>query len=149
MKGRTLAALLVALLALALVAQTVRWRDRLAGSRRLKNVELLTVAALESGRAPAQFFAESQESLRLAARLDPAEVGVPIARGNLYLLLSRHEPAIRAYQEALALEPRPEGYYNLGRALWAAGRREEAMRSFELAMRLDPFLAARVGDVTR
>jgi tetratricopeptide (TPR) repeat protein len=148
-RGRTLSGLLAGLLVLALVGQTVRWRDRLLGSRLLKSVELLTGAAIESRRAPAQFFADSLESLARAARLDPAEVGVPIARGNLYLLLSRPDPAIRAYQDSLALEPRPEGYYNLGRALWLAGRRTEAMRSFELALRLDPFLAAKVQDVTR
>jgi tetratricopeptide (TPR) repeat protein len=148
-KGRTLSRLLAGLLALALLAQTVRWRDRLLGSRLLKNVELLTGAAIENRRAPAQFFADALESLGRAARLDPVEVGVPIARGNLYLLLSRPDPAIRAYRESLALEPRPEGYYNLGRALWLAGRRPEALRSFELAVRLDPFLAPRVEDVTR
>jgi len=140
MKGRTASALLVAVLALALAGQAVRWRDRMTASRLLSNVEALTLA-VASGQVPPQALASNLEALRRAAPLDPLQVGIPIARGSQYYLLGRPEPAEQAYAEALRLEPRPEGYLGLGRAQWLAGRREEALRSFGLAIRLDPLLA--------
>jgi tetratricopeptide (TPR) repeat protein len=139
MKGRTLAALLTVLLVLALAGQTVRWRDRLAGSRLLANAEALTLAVV-AGQVPQRALAENLKALRAAAALDPAEVGVPIALGSQYLLLGRAEPAEQAYLEALRLEPKAEVYLDIGRAQWMAGRREEALRNFALAVRLDPHL---------
>jgi tetratricopeptide (TPR) repeat protein len=140
MKGRTLAALLTLLLALALAGQTVRWRDRMEASRMLSNVEALTLG-VASGKIPPQALGSNLESLRRAARLDPAEVGIPIARGSQYYLLGRPESAEEAYREALRLEPRPEAYLDLGRAQWLAGRRDEAARNFGVALRLEPHLA--------
>ncbi|HEY0553308.1 MAG TPA: hypothetical protein VGG20_03525 [Thermoanaerobaculia bacterium] len=140
MKGRTLAALLTLLLALALVGQAIRWRNRMTASRSLSNVEALTLG-VASGQIPPQALAGNLEALRRAAALDPIEVGIPIARGSQYFLLGRSEPAEEAYREALRLEPRPEAYLDLGRAQWLAGRRDEATRSFGLALRLEPHLA--------
>jgi tetratricopeptide (TPR) repeat protein len=144
MSGRTLGPILALLLALATVGQTVRWRDRAAASRLLAEVEALSLAAARSGQVPAAMIASNLQSLRRAAPLDPVEVGIPIARGSQYLLLSRAEPAIEAYREALELEPRSEGYLNLGRAQWLAGQPDEARRSFSLAVRLDPHLTSLV-----
>jgi tetratricopeptide (TPR) repeat protein len=139
MEGGTASAILVAVLALALAGQAVRWRDRMTASRLLSNVEALTLG-VASGQVPARALASNLEALRRAAPLDPLQVGIPIARGSQYYLLSRPEPAEQAYTEALRLEPRPEGYLGLGRAQWLAGRREEALRNFGLAIRLDPLL---------
>jgi tetratricopeptide (TPR) repeat protein len=139
-KGRTLAALLTLLLALALVGQAVRWRNRMAASRTLSTVEALTLG-VASGQIPPQALGSNLEALRRAAALDPIEVGIPIARGSQYFLLGRSEPAEEAYREALRLEPRPEAYLDLGRAQWLAGRRDEAARNFGLALRLEPHLA--------
>jgi tetratricopeptide (TPR) repeat protein len=144
MNGRALAVILTLLLALATAGQAFRWRDRLTGSRLLAEVEALSLAAARARQAPPGMIAANLEALRRAAPLDPAEVGIPIARGTQYLLLSRAEPAIQAYEEALALEPRSEGYLNLGRAQWLAGRTDEARQSFGLAVRLDPNLAGLV-----
>lgn len=144
MSGRTLAVVLAVVLALATAGQTVRWWNRSTASRLLAEVEALSLEAARSGQVPATMIASNLQALRRAAPLDPAEVGIPIARGSQYFLLSRAEPAIEAYQEALALEPRAEGYLNLGRAQWLAGRTEEARRSFGLAVRLDPQLASLV-----
>jgi tetratricopeptide (TPR) repeat protein len=140
MKGGTLAALLTLLLALALAGQAVRWRARMTASRLLSDVEALTLG-VAAGRVPPQALGSNLQALRRAAPLDPVEVGIPIARGSQYYLLGRAEPAEQAYAEALRLEPRPEGYLDLGRAQWLAGRREEALRNFGLAVRLDPLLA--------
>lgn len=141
MSGRALAVILTVLFALAAAGQAVRWRDRMTASRLLAEVESLSLGAVRSGQVPAGMIAANLESLRRAAALDPVEVGIPIARGTQYLLLSRPEPAIQAYEEALALEPRSEGYLNLGRAQWLAGRTDEARESFATAVRLDPWLA--------
>lgn len=141
MKGKLLVWPLLALLVLGLAGQTVRWVNRLQASRLLREVELLSMAAVSAGRASSQLMFRNLESLRQAASRDPVEVGIPIARGTQYLFLSRMDPAVRSYEEALALEPRPEGYLNLGRAQWLAGRREEARRNFATAVRLDPRMA--------
>jgi Flp pilus assembly protein TadD len=140
MNGRLLAVPLTLLLVLALAGQTIRWRDRLAASRLLSDAEALTLG-IAAGRIPTQAVGDNLAALRRAAALDPVEVGIPIARGSQYLLLGRLEPAEQTYLEALRLEPRSEIYLDLGRTQWLAGRKEEALRSFGLATRLDPALA--------
>ena len=139
MKGQTLAAVLTVLLFLALAGQTVRWRDRMTASRLLANAEALA-RAVDAGHFPRRAVADNLEPLRQAAALDPVEVGIPISLCNQYLLLSSPEPAEQTCQEALRLEPRSEAYVYLGRAQWMAGRKEEAVRNFALAVRLDPGL---------
>jgi tetratricopeptide (TPR) repeat protein len=138
-KGRLLAVPLTLLLALALAGQTVRWRDRMEASRLLSTAEALTLG-VAAGRVPSLAVGDNLVALRKAAALDPLEVGIPIARGSQYLLLDRPAAAEEAYLEALRLEPRSEVYLDLGRAQWMAGRREEALRNFGLAMHLDPLL---------
>ncbi|HYN21337.1 MAG TPA: tetratricopeptide repeat protein [Thermoanaerobaculia bacterium] len=131
------------LLALALLAQTGRMGDRLQAARMLWQVEVYSRAAIARG-VPRGLIPMNLEVLRRAAVLDATEVGIPIARGTQYLLLGNGSLAAHAYREALALEPRPEIYLNLGRALLVAGEPEEARRQFEMAVRLDPNLAALV-----
>jgi tetratricopeptide (TPR) repeat protein len=143
-KGRTLAALLTLLLVLATVGQSVRWRNRMTANRLLGRVEQLTLAAVRYGKAPVKLLADNLEALRRAAPLDPVEVGIPMARGTQYLFLTRLDPAISSYQEALALEPQSAGYFALGRAQWLAGRQDEARRNFALALRLAPGLASQL-----
>jgi tetratricopeptide (TPR) repeat protein len=139
--GRTLAVILTLLLTLATLGQTARWRNRMTASRLLAQVEALSVAVVRSGQPPPErMITTNLITLRAAAALDPVEVGIPIARGTQYLLLSRLDPAIEAYRAALALEPRSEGYLNLGRAQWLAGRTDEAKQNFAVAVRLDPWL---------
>ncbi|HEX3552459.1 MAG TPA: tetratricopeptide repeat protein [Thermoanaerobaculia bacterium] len=149
MRGRTLAVLLTLLLAVALAGQSVRWRDRLTASRLLGEAEALSLSAVRSGRVPAGMVAANLQTLHRAALLDPVEVGIPNALGNQYLFLSRFDLAIQSFAQAQALEPRPEGYFNLGKALWSTGRTEEAQRDFDLAVRIDPWLAGKVALVTR
>ncbi len=144
MKGRTLAWLAAALLVAALVAQGSRWHDRLLGSAILRQVELVSISAASSGRVPPNLLSAHLELLRRAAELDPAEVAVPIARANQYLLFGDPRGAIPAYQEALRLEPKPIVYFGLGRAYLALGDTGRARRNFQLAVRLDPFLAGQL-----
>lgn len=131
----------VFLLLLALLAQTGRLRDRITAGRMLRHVELLSMAAIARNQMPRGLVPANLALLREAAALDPTEIGIPIARGAQYLLLGNGTSAAQSYREALALEPRPETYLNLGRALAAAGQEEEAREQFRIAVRLDPNLA--------
>lgn len=140
MKGRLLVWPLLLALAVALLGQTARWRARGAAGRILHQVEALTVAAVNAGRAPGYLLLGNLEALRRAAELDPLEIGIPIARGSQHYLLRNYRAAIDSYEEALALEPRPEIYINLGRAHDRAGDAEEARRNFRLGLRLSPHL---------
>lgn len=142
MNGRLLAWPLLLLLALALAGQTIRWDDRLTANRALRGIEALTAAAVRVGRA--DVLRANIESLRRMEKRDPLEVGLPLARGSQHLLLRQGQAAISAYEEALKLEPRPEIYLNLGRALALEGRIEEARQSFRTAVRLSPRLAPEV-----
>lgn len=137
---RKLTWIVLPLLALGLLAQTGRMRDRLLASRMLRQVELLSMAALSRGEMPRGLVPSNLELLRRAAALDRTEVGIPVARGTQYLLLGNGDQAASAYLAALDLEPRPEIHLNLGRALLMAGDREGARQEFRIALRLDPHL---------
>jgi hypothetical protein len=129
---------------LALVWQTFRARDRLEASRLLAQVEARTRSAINVGRAPSTLFAEHLAWLDVAARLDPLEIGIPIAKGTQFLLLRRPSEALAAYRAAAALEPRPEIDLNMGRALLMQGSDVEARAAFTRAVRLDPHLRAEI-----
>jgi tetratricopeptide (TPR) repeat protein len=133
-----------ALLAAALVGQTLRARDLLEARRILSQVEQVSLQLASRGRAAAPIYWANVKLLQRAERLDPADSRLILARGSQFLLLGRPEAAATAYREALAVEPRPEIYLNLGRALAAAGDREAARRAFADAVALDPFLREEV-----
>lgn len=141
MRGRALAALLGLVLLLGLAAHTTRARDRLLANRIVRQVELVTMAAVRSGNLSPRLVAINLAALRRAAALDPAEVAIPMARGGQFILLRRPHAAIEAYGEALALEPRPEIYLNLARAYRAAGDAARAEEALARVSRLDPYLA--------
>jgi tetratricopeptide (TPR) repeat protein len=138
--GRTLAWILAALLAVALVAQTVRAQRRIAASRLLGRVDALSLAAARAGRAPAGLLAANLRALDRAAELDPAEVEVLVARGGQFLVFGRPEAALEPYGRALALEPHPEIYLDLARTYLAVGDGERARANLDLALRLSPWL---------
>jgi tetratricopeptide (TPR) repeat protein len=133
--GRALAWALAALLALAVAGQVWRAGNRLEANRILHQVEQVSVAT--AGRAPAALYWANVKLLRRAAYHDPADSRILLALGGQYLLLGRPEEAIEAYRVALAVEPRPEIYLNLGRAQAILGDREAARESFRRAALLD------------
>lgn len=132
--------LLAIALALALLAHTGRSRDRVSASKQLRVVKVVSEEMARTGRVSDQLVSGNFRLLREAERDDPSEIGVPVAIGGQYMLLERYEQAIDVYREALAQEPRPEIHLNLGRALLAAGREEDAWEAFEKAVRLAPDL---------
>ena len=147
--GRTLAWLLAGALAVGLIYQTGRAIDRLRVSKALRVVEVMSDRMARTGQASRPLVSGHFRILEDARRRDPAEVGVLVALGGQYALLGRTEPAVEAYRAALALEPRPEIWLNVGQMHLAAGREEEAREAFAKAVTLAPHLRERVPGALR
>ncbi len=153
MTGRTASWVLVAVLTTATLLQVTRGLRKWRAVALTTAVERVSIGAAERGRMTPQLFDYNLDRLARAARLDPANVLVPILRGGQYLLMGRTEPALEAYDEAMALEPRAEIYMNQGRALRLANDDAAAEVAFRTAIRLNrrlhreilPFLQARDG----
>jgi len=143
-RGNPAAWVLLAVLLAGLWHQTGRLASRLTAGLLLHRVELSTYEAVATGRLPVAVATSNLEDLERAARLDPIEVGIPLAHGSEYLLMRRPAEAIESYRRALAIEPRPEIYLNLGRAYALDGRLMEAQESFRTALRLDPSFFSQV-----
>lgn len=145
MKGKTLAVLMALVFLGILMLHAGHSRDRWMASFRLAQVESLVIRLQAEGhlsRASSQrgirrALDKGLELLRNAEELDPAEVEIPIAEGIIYNLLQRPKAAIRAYERARGLEPRPEVFANLGRIHLQEGNREEARLEFQKAVILD------------
>lgn len=150
---RVLASALTVALALALVGQTVRSKDRIDANKRLRVVDVVTAQAVSaagaSGGIPRQILGGNLRLLRQARALDPANVTVPASLADQHLLAGAPRRAVAVYEEAIALEPRPELYLNMGRALLAIGERERAVEAFSNAVRLAPRLRRRVPSTVR
>lgn len=144
MKGRDLGLVALAVVLVALALQTGRLGDRMRASVALRQAELSTLAVARMGPRGRPLLQGNLRLLRRAAELDPQEAAIPLAIGSLHLLLDNPLAAIEAYEKALALEPRPEIYLNLGRAQARAGKLEAARHSFTLAVRSDPRLRRQV-----
>lgn len=137
MTGRRLFWIMLPLLVLALVLQARHAERRWRASRTVKAVQFLAEQASQGGPAAASRLRQGLALMRGIASLDPASVDIPVTRGGLYIMLQRPQAAIRAYQEALRLEPRGEVYANLGRAYLMNGEQELARGAFRKAVRLD------------
>ena len=141
MTGRRLFWVVLALSAVALSVQAKAALDHLRASRILRVVETVSLQASQRGGLPRRFGDHHLRLLDEAGELDPALVDVAVARGWQYLLTGRPEAAIRAFDEALELEPRARVWANLGEAHMKAGHLDEARDAFEKAIELDPLLA--------
>lgn len=147
--GRTVVALLLPLLIVALVIQGERYRSQWRAARMLRAVEVVTLQMVRSGRGNAGQLWRHVRLLEEAGRLDGANAAIPLAEGSQYRLLQRHDEAMEAYRRALALEPRPETWLNLGAAQAAAGDKEAARVSFLRAVKLDPQMRSQVPEPYR
>jgi len=144
MSGRHAAPIVVLVLLVALALQTDRLIDRIRANTALRQAEALSLIGEQRGQQGTGLLQLSLRILRGAQKDAPGEVGIPIAIGSTHLLLDSPQAAIDAYEEALALEVRPEIYLNLGRAQLAAGHREEARVSFARAVALHAGLRAEI-----
>ncbi len=145
MNGRWCALTLsAAALALGVYAVT-DGRGRMEASRALFRAEGISMGLIAKGQAPRAYLQQNIRDLRKAGDLDPLEPGIPLALGSQYLLLGSPQAAAEAYRESLAIEPRPETYLNLGKALRLAGDLEGSQIAFDQAVKLDWHLEAEVG----
>lgn len=149
MSGKRLFWLVVPLLLVVLVFTVRQGFGRWMASFQLNQVENLVdrldreghLGRRESQRGVQLAFGEAVKRLRRAQELDPAEVGIPIARGGIHRLLDRHGAALEAFEAARELEPRPEVFAQLGHVYRAQGRAEEAQEAYASAILLDHTLA--------
>lgn len=137
MTGRRLVWVLCPLLATALMLEIGRANRLWRASRVAAVVKSVTIMANQRGRLSRQLLQHNLELLRVTEPLSPTEVALPIARGGQFLLLDRPQAAIRAYRQALEIEPRGEIYVHLGRAYLKLGDRYAAEKAFRTAMILD------------
>jgi hypothetical protein len=145
MKGRLLFWPLLIALCLTLGWQTLRLRSRLLASQLVRQVELISLSVGRSGSAAmGRVLPVDLALLARAAAADPVAVEVPLARAAQFMLVDRPQDAIAGYRAAADLEPHPELYFLLGRAQLEAGDPGGARRSFQLAVRLDPWLRNKV-----
>lgn len=143
-KGRVVAVGLGVVLAAALVYQLDRARDRLHAQTVLRTVQLVSSQMVASGRVVPRVLWHHVRVLEDAEVLEPSNVALPLARGSQYLLLGRFDEAAEVYEEALALEVRPEIHLNLGRAYARAGDAAKAREHFAAAVELAPHLRRQV-----
>ena len=141
MTGRQGFWIVLVLSASALIAETNTARKHWRASRILRVVETVSMEASQRGGLPRRFGEHHLRLLSEAGELAPALVDVPVARGWQYILLGRPQGAIRAFEEALELEPRARVWANLGEAHMSAGNHAEAREAFTRAIELDPLLA--------
>lgn len=149
LRGRTVVWLLLPLLIAALVLQGRRYSHQWRAARILRAVEVVTLQMVRRGRGNPGLLWRHVRLLEEAARLDGANVGIPLAEGSQYRLLRRYDEAQDAYRRALALEPRPEIWLNLGAAQTAAGDGQAARESFLKAVKLDPRMRTQVPEPHR
>lgn len=151
MTGRKASWIVVAVLVSLTLLQVHRALRKWRAGVLTTAVERVSIQAAQQGRMTPQLLDYNLDRLATAARLDPGNVLIPMLRGSQYLLMGRTGPALDAYDEALALEPRAEIYMNRGRALRLANDDDAAEVSFRTAIRLNrrlhreilPFLQAR------
>lgn len=140
MTGRHLFWILLALLGTMLVWQGRQALGQWRASRILNAVETMTKQRSQRGGVPRQMADAHLRLLKQVTELNPALVDAPVSRGVQYLVTGRPQGAIRAFEEALALEPRDRIYANLGEAYLEAGRPTEARQALDRALVLDPRL---------
>lgn len=141
---RALFWVLMPLLVAALAVQGMRYRDHWRAGRMLRAVEVVTQTLVRANRANPTVLWRHVRLLQEAARLDPADAAIPLAEGSQYRLLERGDEAAAAYRRALALQPRPETWLNLGAAQLLQGDEQGARESFLTAVKLDPRMREQV-----
>ena len=135
---------LVVAFGLALLFQLQRSADLIGADQRLRAVEQASIQMVSTGRVSPQQVAAHLQLLRDAQEMDPSSVAIPMIAGSQSLVLGNPQGAADRYRESLELEPRPETYLNLGRALLALGDRAGAREAFGRAVSLAPRLASQV-----
>ncbi len=117
-------------------------------SREVWRSEQALAAAAERGDRSLEANAANQALRRLqpCGESRPLDVNVPMLVALSYRFLLRHDLAVKAYEDALAIDRRPEIYLGLGSEQLQAGRREEAVNSLFQACSFDPRILDAIDD---
>lgn len=131
-----------------LYARALAWerRDDIARAeadfRKILVVQPDNVAALNAlGYTLADRTDRYREALELIGRAraaEPANGAIVDSYGWVLYRLGRNAEALTELQRAYALQKDPEIATHIGEVLWALGRRDEAVRYFDDARKLDP-----------
>jgi len=94
---------------------------------------------LGTTKSPKQSIAKAMESLQKALVLDPTFAEGYSRLGFLYSMTRQHDKGITEAEKAVALNPNSAiSHLYLGKTLFFAGRCEESIPEYKLAIRLDP-----------
>lgn len=148
MRKRLLALALLALVMMAGYHHYQRSRARLTVSRVLTQVERQILELQRRGQLSQPQLLANIELLKRIEHLDPSEPAIPMQIGSHYLLLQRPSAAVRWYEKALELEPRPETLANLSLAYRMANDMGVANDYLRKAKILDPRRFANVEPAT-
>lgn len=140
MRGWLVGLLLAVVLIAVLGEELVRGAELLRVYRTLNTIEQVASQMIESDRLEPRLIRIHVKQLREIAPLAPGEFGIPLAIGSHYLLMGDGAEAVIWYERALAVEPRPEIYLNLGRALRLTGDEAGGRENQDKARRLSPHL---------
>src|SRR5438445_13711361 len=82
---------------------------------------------------------QAQKEFHQALTLNPALVSARVGLGGVLVKLGFTNDAMRELRKSLEEDSRSEeAHFQMGLALFASGRQQEAQRSFEEAVRLAP-----------
>lgn len=87
---------------------------------------------------------EALAEIRPLRRACPRDLDLLMMEATNQAAMSHMDEAIATYRAALAVEKRPEIYFELANTEYAAGHFEDAVRDGALAVRFKPFLIADV-----
>jgi len=128
---------LAGVLALALLAHTVRAGHRIESSALVRAVQK-EMTELGGSRARGSALRAAELALERAEKLDRAAVEPLAFEADLMLAIGRFADADRAYQRAAAHELRPEVLFHWGLSLWLQGRVDEAVVQLRRGVALAP-----------
>jgi tetratricopeptide (TPR) repeat protein len=85
---------------------------------------------------------EALVKLRPLQRACPRDIDLLMLEATNLAVMQHSDEAIAKYRDALAVEQRPEIYFELANVEYSAGHADDAVRDGALAVRFRPFLIA-------